>query len=339
MEEKQNMKKILSLVIATLMILTVCGCVEEPPLPAESTPEVSQSESMSESVSEAEPKDTDPHPSETEPEGTEPGESESPTETTEEPDTPIVSEPLKVMSYNVYTTDPNRLRVEKVVNNIKSFDPDVIGVQELNYAWISLLNRTTDMFDTYEMVGEPRQHPSDKSNGNEYSAIFYKKDKFNLIETDTYWLSDTPDKISKFDGTEYYRIMTYAVLERRSDGEKFIHVNTHLAYDKATRNKQVPVLLSLADELLKKHGNLPIFFTGDFNMSKKAATYSVMLDWNLDDTRYLFDPANTEDTHQVDGIIDYCFVSKDDFDVITFDVGFGLEGSDHYPVYVEMYIK
>jgi len=73
MEEKQNMKKILSLVIATLMILTVCGCVEEPPLPAESTPEASQSESMSESVSEAEPKDTDPHPSETEPEARSPG--------------------------------------------------------------------------------------------------------------------------------------------------------------------------------------------------------------------------------------------------------------------------
>jgi endonuclease/exonuclease/phosphatase family metal-dependent hydrolase len=132
--------------------------------------------------------------------------------------------------------------------------------------------------------------------------------------------------------------MTYAVFERKSNGEKFIHVNTHLATDKETRNKQVPILLSLSGTLLEKYGDLPIYFTGDFNMTKKEATYSMMLDWMLDDTRYLLDPANTENTCG-DSIIDYCFVGRDDFTVEKFDVGFGLAGSDHYPVYVEMYIK
>jgi len=338
------MKRFFIAILAVLLAFSTCSCDGPHFSEPESTPEASEIESPSESLSETEPEPTEPEPTEpepTEPEpsDTEPDGSESPTETEKEPDPPAPAEPLKVMSYNVYTTDPDRARVKKVVNNIKSFDPDIIGVQELNYSWITILDMATDFFDAYEMVGEPRLDPSDKSNNNEYSAIFYKKDKFEIIETDTYWLSDTPDKVSKFEGTEYYRIMTYAVVERKSDGVRFIHVNTHLAYDKATRNKQVPVLLSLSEGLLEKHGDLPIYFTGDFNMSKKAATYTMMLDWNLDDTRYLFDPANTEDTCESDGIIDYCFVSKDDFDVETFDVGFGLEGSDHYPVYVEMYIK
>jgi endonuclease/exonuclease/phosphatase family metal-dependent hydrolase len=311
----------------------MCSCDGPHFSEPESTPEASQNESPSESLSETEPEPTEPEPSETEPE-----KSESPTETEKESEPPAPAEPLKVMSYNVYTGSPDRGRVKKVVNNIKSFDPDIIGVQELNYSWTVILDMVTDFFDTYEMVGEPRLDPSDKSNSNEYSAIFYKKDKFDIIETDTYWLSDTPNKVSKLEGTEYYRIMTYAVVERKSDGVRFIHVNTHLATDNASRHKQIDILLALAGTVLEKHGELPIYFTGDFNMTSSDAGYKKMTDWRLDDTRYLIKPVDTNPTCGK-SIIDYCFVSEGDFAVDSFKVGYVLEGSDHNLVYTELYFK
>ena len=332
------MKKLFALLMALVMIAAVCACVEEQPLPPESTPEASQSESVSESVPETDPEPTEPESTDPQPSETEPEESESPTETEENVDPPVPAEPLKVMSYNIYTGNPDRTRAKKVANNIKNFDPDVIGVQEINNSWTVVLNMVTDLLNVYEMIGEPRLDPSDKSNNNEYSAILYKKDKLELIETDTYWLSDTPDKISKFESTEYYRIMTYAVFERKSDGERFIHVNTHLATDKTSRHKQIDVLLEIADSIVERYENVPIYFTGDFNMTSSDAGYEKMTDWGLDDTRYLLKPVDTNPTCGK-SIIDYCFVSKGDFKVEKFKVGYGLEGSDHNLIYTELYFK
>jgi len=245
---------------------------------------------------------------------------------------------ITVMSYNIYTNNPSTFRGKQLYANISSYDPDVIGVQELNSLWIKLFKKYTDLFDTYEMVGKPRMDEKDTSNGNEYSAIFFKKDKFNLIETKTYWLSDTPEKISKYSDTEYYRIMTYAVLERKSDGEKFIHVNTHLATEKAVRQKQIAVLLELASGLIETHGNLPMYFTGDYNMTPSDPGYASMINWGNGDARELSGTNNTSSTCGK-SIIDYCFIYNDSFHVTDFDVGYGLEGSDHYLVYTELYMK
>ena len=76
----------------------------------------------------------------------------------------------------------------------------------------------------------------------EYSAIFYRTDKFDLIESGTKWLSPTPDEPCSYyvykdpdTGVTYRanfpRIMTYAVLERKTDGARFIYVNTHLDHN------------------------------------------------------------------------------------------------------------
>lgn len=322
------MKKILAAIMAILMILTLTACSDSPVEMPESTPDSTpeSTPATTDSVP-TEPESTESQPTETEPE---------PTET--EPEPLVPADPLHVMSYNVYTSSPDRNRVKKVVNNIKSFDPDIIGVQELNHSWTVILNMVSDLLDVYAMVGKPRLDPADKSNNNEYSAILYKKDMFELIDTNTFWLSDTPDKVSKFESTEYYRIMTYAVLERKSDGFRFIHFNTHLATDSASRHKQIEILLSLAGTVLEKHGELPLYFTGDFNMSQSDAGYKSMLGWMLEDTRTLSPTANHESTCG-SSIIDYCFVSKGDFTVEEFDVGHGLEGSDHYPVYVKMRVN
>jgi endonuclease/exonuclease/phosphatase family metal-dependent hydrolase len=81
-----------------------------------------------------------------------------------------------------------------------------------------------------------------------------------------------------------------------------------------------------------------MYFTGDFNMTPSDQGYATMLAWGNKDARVLSGNINQEFTCG-NSIIDYCFIANDTFQVTDFDVGYGLEGSDHYPVYTELYIK
>ena len=137
---------------------------------------------------------------------------------------------MKIMSYNVQTGTPKPTRAAAMINNILEFDADIVGAQEINTKWLYIF-KGVDLFSKYAFVGKPRGREDDLSNGNEYSPILYKKDMFNVLYSDTLWLSETPNKISKIDGTAYTRIMTYAVFERKSDKKRFLHVNSHVDYN------------------------------------------------------------------------------------------------------------
>ncbi len=253
-----------------------------------------------------------------------------------------LGEELKVMSYNVQTGTPTTDRVNSMIGNITSFMPDVLGTQEVNYKWIGHF-KDKGLLDEYTMVGKPRGQENDTSNGNEYSAILYRTSKFNLIDSGTYWLSDTPTVVgSMHPSSDYIRIMTYAVLERKSDGVRFLHVNTHLEWDHGevkTNLIQINIMLDLVNsKVYSKYGELPTFFTGDFNVNEKSEGYAQMYATGHSDSRYVADKTTNEDTFSGGSQIDFCFVSNEDFLVSEFDVGHGLAGSDHYPVYIRMYL-
>lgn len=249
------------------------------------------------------------------------------------------AEVLRVMSYNVQTGTPDPIRAEQMLNNILDFDADIVGTQEVNAKWLAIF-REKGILDTYTYVGEPRYgNKLDASNGNEYSGILFKTDKFNLIDTKTWWLTDTPEKPSKIEQSDYIRVMTYAVLERKTDGKRFVHVNTHLDYNPKGNPEQTKILLQLTQRIMDQHGKLPVFFTGDFNETAKSQGYASMLQAGNSDSSKIATYTTEKDTFSGGSIIDFCFVSNNDFVVDTYDVGFGKKGSDHYPVYVEMYLN
>ena len=252
---------------------------------------------------------------------------------------------LKIMSYNVQTGNQTASRVQSLVNNINNFDPDVIGTQELNHSWIQNF-KNHGIFNEYTLVGEPRNgnKDTDTSNGNEYSAILFKTDKFNLIDSGTYWLSDTPTVVaSRHSSSEYIRIMTYVVLERKSDGKRFVHVNTHLSWDSggySTNLIQINIILNLLEtKIYSKYGELSTFFTGDYNVGETSAGYARMISWGCEDSRYAAKSTTSDPTFSGGSTIDFCFVSKGDFIVSEFLVGYGSTSSDHYPVYIKTHLN
>ena len=263
--------------------------------------------------------------------------------------------PMKVMSYNVQTGAKEKVeaRVPDVVANIQAFSPDVLGTQEINAYWLDAL-AACGFLDTYAMVGEPRAEADSNVASNEYSAIFYKKDVFDLLASGTYWLSETPTEISRLDSCDYNRVMSYAVLSRKSDGYKFLHVNTHLEWaheDVNTNLLQTEIMLYLTDDILAENGKMPVIFTGDFNETVDTPGYDAMLDWGVSDARYDADVSSEDCTFSngywgtdKDGnlvytgglLIDFCFTTDYDFTVERFSVGTDLKGSDHFPIMIEL---
>lgn len=258
-----------------------------------------------------------------------------------------LGEPLKVMTYNLKNGSPSAERKENTINDIATYMPDTIGTQETHLKWINALTGSPLLSD-YELVGEQRygDEVPRTQNDNEASAILYRKSKFNLIDSGTYWLSETPEVVnSKLEESKYVRIMTYVVLERISDGVKFVHVNTHLNSTPELNLRQVQIMVDLVNEkIYSKHGKLPTFYTGDFNAdpaSENNDGYKYLISTGTENSRDIAEVTSNENTIKNGGMIDHCIVTKNDFLVTFFDVGQerpGEDRSNHYPVYVKMYI-
>src|ERR1700710_2845398 len=99
---------------------------------------------------------------------------------------------MKVMTYNirldVASDGVNQWsnRKEKLPALIQKYDPDLIGLQEaMHHQLMDILKALPQ----YGYIGVGRDDGKEKG---EYSAILYRKDRFDLIWQRTSWLSETP---------------------------------------------------------------------------------------------------------------------------------------------------
>lgn len=246
------------------------------------------------------------------------------------------SEKITSMSFNIlYNTsqEGSAERMERVVKMIAAYMPDTIGVQEATTTWMNFLKQELGIM--YECVGVGRN--ADLS--GECSAVFYRRDKFTLVEEKTLWLSKTPTIAgTKFTDSSLPRIMTYAVLKRNIDGMMFAHVNTHLDHIGAAE-KQIEVLVNLLKDL-----DYPLIVTGDFNVTPTSEVYKTMVSSGYSDSSAIADSAQVSGTFHAytdkkDHIIDYLFIKNGTLAVRSYKVcNEQIDGglpSDHYPIYVE----
>lgn len=221
---------------------------------------------------------------------------------------------VRIVSFNlrsandIYGTVKNRsVLMERVLT---AYAPDSFGVQEANSEWLSLLDGS--LGDRYARVGEGRS--SDEN--TEFSCVFYLKDKYELLDSGTIWLSETPDVPGSRDYmSSFPRICTWATLRNRETGFTYTHINTHLDHLlEFTRTKQVDVLLNKITEL---SGTYPIVCTGDFNTNEGTETYKKMTA-AMDDSRIVAEKTESGKTYHNYGrgdalhtsAIDFIFVEK-----------------------------
>ena len=245
---------------------------------------------------------------------------------------------FKAMSFNLMASSTSPARMISVVQTIRNIMPDTIGVQEGSPTWMNYLD--SNLGQIYAYVGEGRNGGA----SGEYSAILYRKDRFELVESATKWLSDTPETVSKYEESGYNRIYTYAVLKEKATGKQILVVNTHLDNSgSAVRNKQIAVLMAF---LAENEGKYPIILTGDFNAGRTSEVYSTVTA-KLGDSAKIAKTAEDSYTYHKYGekqsYLDYIFVSDQlmdvsYFEVITEEVN-GTLPSDHYPLYIAYTLK
>ncbi len=244
-------------------------------------------------------------------------------------------ESLTAMSFNVLCSKMEKPRLERVYKILTDYLPDTFGVQEATPEWMNLLER--EFGDTYAYVGEGR----DGGDNGEYSAIFYNKTQFTLLESGTKWLSDTPDKVSKVEESSLNRIFTYAILERTVDNTPLMIVNTHFDHTSDTaRERQASVLADFLDDYTDKY---PVILTGDFNTIAHTTAYEEILTGGVTDSADLAEtsaPAMTFTNFGTTGkVIDFIFVTENSVMVKDYRVcNEKIDGdypSDHHPVLIE----
>lgn len=186
----------------------------------------------------------------------------------------VVSQNLRVnSSKNVISIEE---RHEGLRNIIKSQNPDIIGFQEADKTWESYLKSD---YSEYNYVWYWRGI-GNQSKENEATPIFYKKDKFNLLDQGRFWLSDTPDQPSYCFNEDMNRIVIWVKLQVKETGEIFYYFNTHFSLDNTSRFQSEQVL---RERVLSKVGDqTPFYITADFNMQSSENTYQNMTTWCTD---------------------------------------------------------
>lgn len=228
-------------------------------------------------------------------------------------------------------------RVPKVVKIIKEANPDSFGVQEAHWEWMQAL---IENLPEYDYVGVGRE---DGDKDGEFSAVFYKKDKFTASESGNFWISETPEKPSKGWDSACTRIATFVKLTDKENGKAYVHFNTHL--DHVGRIAQINGA-KMIQEKAASFGGVPVVCTGDFNVYQDSDCYNTMVSGNMKDARKLAPDSDECCTYhgfrpeEIHERIDFVFVDEATVKPICFKVINKLvDGdfySDHHAAYADI---
>ncbi len=176
---------------------------------------------------------------------------------------------FKVMSFNIFCGILTEERISKVIEIITAESPDIVGLQEGMDSSVKMIREK--LGDTYEILGNGRNEDKTGENCN----VMYKKAVFDLMDTETLWLTDTPEEYSYVKDSCCPRILTYQLLKSKTEGQTILHVNTHLDHVlPEVRAIQAEILLGHIDRIFGS--KYPTVITGDFNCEKTEAAFDVM---------------------------------------------------------------
>ncbi|MEH6658438.1 endonuclease/exonuclease/phosphatase family protein [Leeuwenhoekiella marinoflava] len=188
---------------------------------------------------------------------------------------------LTICSFNVrYNSADDGINIwenrkDWLTHSIRFYQTDLIGTQEVTHT--QLLDMQA-LLPNYAYVGIGREGDTQ----GEYSAIFYKKDRFEVIESNTFWLSETPNVIaSKGWDAALPRIVTWVLFKDKHSGITFYHFNTH--FDHRGIQARIESAKLLAEKINEIAGGSAVLLTGDLNSSPNSKAIDTLLKNGLKD--------------------------------------------------------
>ena len=236
-------------------------------------------------------------------------------------------------------------RVEKVKALIQFHEYDVVGLQE------ALPEQMHDLLamQGFVSVGEGR----DGQNTGEASAILYRTDRVEILNKGTFWLSPTPDKVSKGWDAALNRVCSWAKMRDRKSHKIFYYFNTHFDHmGHVARAESAKLLVSRIAEIAGD--KYPVLCTGDFNSPStdepiqimRAALHdaelvSVMAPYGPTWSFTQFD-VKVPEALKKSGKIDFLFVNDrvtvEKYGLLTDSDGSN-HPSDHFPLFARVRFK
>ncbi len=267
---------------------------------------------------------------------------------------------LRIMSFNIRYNNPDDgenvwpNRKDMVAKLIQVHQADLIGIQE---PFKDQIDDLVEKISRYTWFGVGREDEMEKG---EFVPIFYRKDRLELIEQSTFWLSEKtqlPGSIGW--DAKHSRIVTWGKFRDKITDYILFHFNTH--FDKQGRQSRVESAKLLLKEIEKIAKTNPVVVTGDFNCTVSSEPYQILtsgkknyakhMGEKLKDTRYFsihkpLGPLGTisdfKDIVIPERKIDYIFI-KNNIRVIKYMTLTDRWGdrfpSDHLPILTEIVIK
>ncbi len=206
----------------------------------------------------------------------------------------ISAQQMLVGSYNIRYKNANdsingevwTKRCQVICDQVNFMAPDLFGAQEV--LWGQLQDMLAQL-DGYDYIGIGRD---DGKRGGEHESIFYKKDKFQLLDHGDFWLSETPEKPGLGWDAACIRICTwgkFAVKEgerrhglfnrRKSKGKVFYFFNLHMDHvGVVARREAAKLVVAKVREIAQ---GAPVFITGDFNVDQNDEIYTIFTESGL----------------------------------------------------------
>ncbi|WP_293647436.1 endonuclease/exonuclease/phosphatase family protein [Sphingopyxis sp. RIFCSPHIGHO2_12_FULL_65_19] len=151
------------------------------------------------------------------------------------------------------------------------YAPDLVGMQEV------LLNQKqaveTDL-PAYQFVGAARDDGKDKG---EFSPLGFRRDRFTLLGTGTFWLSPTPNVPGKGWDAAYPRVASWARLKDKSSRHVLLVVNTHFDHVGTTARLESARQIRrwISDQRKKEE---TVVLMGDFNSPVDSPAHDAITD-------------------------------------------------------------
>lgn len=253
---------------------------------------------------------------------------------------------LNVLSYNIQVGSDYLADTPNIVDTLlQEWNIDILATQELH---IQQTEDIDEVLENYSWFGVGRD---DGEESGEMGTIFYNTTKLDLLEEETFWLSETPDVPgSESWNTACTRIVTWGKFQVISSGNIFYLLNTHFDHSSSwAREESAQLVKEVIDEEM---GFYPIILTGDFNCSDGSTPYETLtaLDdnvLNLYDSKLIsqtdtFGPegtysnrSTTNPSWRIDFIFTNTLVNVNQYGVIN-ELYNGDYLSDHFPVFTEL---
>ncbi len=174
------------------------------------------------------------------------------------------SDRLRIMTFNVRydshmdTVHAWKNRKSSVVRLIAFFEPDIVGLQEVQKHQLEYLE---NQLPEYHWIGAGRE---DGKNRGEFSPLFFKPDRLVLLETGNFWLSENPDRAGSIGwDAKYPRLVTWGKFKDFRNDRIFLVFNTHFDHDSERARRESAHLI--LKQIKKTAGKHPSIVSGDLN--------------------------------------------------------------------------